>query len=122
MRLIIAGSRIITLTVAQIEDAIDKHFSNDEIKEVFSGGAIGVDRCGEHWANANGIDVKVFKPDYVNYPGKLAPKIRNQDMALQADALLAFWDGTSGGTAHMIATMVVLGKKVVVIDEFNRAK
>ena len=36
--------------------------------------------------------------------GKAAGIIRNLDMARNADALIAFWDGRSPGTANMIET------------------
>ena len=35
---------------------------------------------------------------------KAAGYIRNTEMAKNADALVAFWDGASFGTKHMIAT------------------
>ncbi len=34
--------------------------------------------------------------------GKSAGPIRNHQMALEGDALIAFWDGKSKGTKHMI--------------------
>jgi hypothetical protein len=36
-------------------------------------------------------------------------------MAQAGDILVAFWDGVSNGTAHMIQCMRQLGKPVVVI-------
>lgn len=47
--------------------------------------------------------------------GRSAGYIRNVWMAEEADALLAFWDGQSKGTAHMIKTMERMGKPVRVI-------
>jgi hypothetical protein len=48
--------------------------------------------------------------------GKSAGYIRNDEMAQYADMLIAFWDGTSKGTKHMIDLANKRGIKVVVID------
>jgi hypothetical protein len=40
---------------------------------------------------------------------------RNYQMAQAGDLLIAFWDGRSPGTAHMVRCMQQLGKPVVVI-------
>ncbi|WP_197026348.1 hypothetical protein [Polaribacter sp. Hel_I_88] len=34
--------------------------------------------------------------------GKAAGPVRNKEMAIYADALIAFWDGKSRGTKNMI--------------------
>jgi len=47
-----------------------------------------------------------------NTHGKAAGFLRNADMARVADRLIAFWDGSSRGTAHMIQTMEKMGKPV----------
>lgn len=41
---------------------------------------------------------------------------RNNQMAMDADTLIAFWDGKSTGTKDMINTMEKLGKRVRVIN------
>ncbi|AGI61755.1 chromosome segregation protein [Vibrio phage JSF3] len=46
----------------------------------------------------------------------LAGMKRNIQMAMDADSLVAFWDGKSHGTKDMIDTMVKLGKHVKVIN------
>ena len=47
--------------------------------------------------------------------GKAAGYYRNRQMAQAGDILVAFWDGVSNGTAHMIQCMRQLGNPVVVI-------
>ena len=42
-----------------------------------------------------------FPADWDKY-GKAAGYKRNEEMARNADALIAFWDGKSRGTKHMI--------------------
>ena len=51
--------------------------------------------------------------------GKAAGPIRNQEMAQVANGLIAFWDGTSRGTSHMINTMKELKKDVCVIKYYT---
>lgn len=48
--------------------------------------------------------------------GKAAGYIRNTEMAKNADALVAFWNGQSLGTKHMIATAEQLGLSVLVVE------
>jgi hypothetical protein len=73
-----------------------------EITEVVCGEAAGADTLGKRWALARGIPVKSFPPDLVKYGSPQAFLVRNQLMANYADALVAFWDGTSSGTFDMI--------------------
>jgi hypothetical protein len=98
MRVIIAGSRTIT-DFLEVNKAIED--SGFQITEVISGGAQGVDSLGAIWANAHGIPVKVFLPDWKTY-SKAAGPIRNGIMADNADALIICWDGKSKGSASMI--------------------
>jgi len=98
MKTIIAGSRTIT-DMAHISEAVDE--SGFEITEVVSGCADGVDKLGEEWADWMGLPVKRFPADWKQY-GKSAGYQRNEEMARYADALIAIWDGSSKGTAHMI--------------------
>jgi hypothetical protein len=100
MKTIIAGSRTIT-DMAHISEAVDE--SGFEITEVVSGCADGVDKLGEEWADWMGLPVKRFPADWKQY-GKSAGYQRNEEMARYADALIAIWDGSSKGTAHMIDT------------------
>ena len=74
------------------------------IDEVVSGDATGADTLGARWAEENNIPVHHFPADWEKY-GKQAGYIRNAEMGEYADALVAFWDGKSKGTGHMIKTM-----------------
>jgi len=47
--------------------------------------------------------------------GKAAGPKRNKEMAIAADALIAFWDGKSRGTKNMIELAKQKGLKVKVI-------
>ena len=68
---------------------------------IISGCANGADKLGEQFAEKNGITVERFPADWDKH-GKAAGHIRNHQMSLQADALIAFWDGKSRGTKNMI--------------------
>ncbi|MCK5016198.1 MAG: DUF2493 domain-containing protein [Candidatus Peribacteraceae bacterium] len=69
--------------------------------EIVSGGANGADQLGERYAKEKGHTLTVFKADWNKY-GKSAGYKRNAQMAKYADILIAFWDGESKGTKHMI--------------------
>jgi hypothetical protein len=114
MRVIIAGSRSITSYVAVL-DAIAASGWRDEITEVVSGRARGVDLLGEHWANRRHIPVKPFPvtdEDYQTYGRYQAPKVRNARMAEYADALILVWDGVSGGSADMLRRAKAHGLRI----------
>jgi len=82
-----------------VEDAILR--SKFEISTVLSGTADGVDRMGELWALNNGIPLVFFPANWREH-GKKAGFLRNTEMANNADALIAVWDGESPGTEMMI--------------------
>lgn len=82
--------------------------------EVVSGGAKGADALGEKYAVDSNMSLKEFHADWDRY-GKSAGYRRNVEMAEYADALIAFWDGRSKGTKHMIDIAKSKGLKVRVI-------
>jgi YspA, cpYpsA-related SLOG family len=110
MKVIVAGSRDITDT-GLVHQAITE--SGFAFTELVSGGAGGVDYCGESLAALHGMPVKVFPADWRVY-GRRAGMMRNRQMAHYADALVAVWDGESPGTYGMIEEMRRLGKPVYV--------
>ena len=71
---------------------------------IISGGARGADTLGEKYAQDEGFSLEVFPANWNKF-GKSAGFIRNEQMAEIADALIAFWDGKSHGTKHMIEIM-----------------
>lgn len=66
---------------------------------IISGGAKGIDTIGEAWADKQGIEKKIFIPDWDKY-GKQAGFIRNEDIIKNCDICLAIWDGGSNGTKN----------------------
>jgi len=100
MRMIIAGSRDF-VNYFMFKKLIQGH--KDKITTVISGGAEGADSMGEQFARENGIPFEVYPADWDKY-GRSAGSIRNELMASKAEGLIAFWDGQSRGTKHMIDT------------------
>ena len=68
---------------------------------IVSGGARGTDRMGERFAHENNIELHRFQAQWDKY-GKSAGYIRNKEMAVHGDLLIAFRKGPSVGTNHMI--------------------
>jgi len=79
----------------------DYYFSNQSNIEIVCGKAKGADSLGEKYAIENNIPIKYFPPDWLRF-NKSAGFIRNEEMAKYSDGLIAFWDGKSKGTKHMI--------------------
>lgn len=81
---------------------------------IISGHATGADALGERYAQERGLSCEQHPADWDRY-GKSAGYRRNADMANVADALIAFWDGQSRGTASMINLAKSKGLKVAVV-------
>lgn len=94
MKLGIIGSR--NLTVDNLEDYIP-----EDVTEIISGGAKGIDTCAQKYAEEHGIKTTVFKPNYERF-GRAAPIFRNTDIVVNSDKVIAFWDGESRGTHNAL--------------------
>lgn len=113
LRIIIAGSRDFDdfpKLMDSCNDILSKitNQHNDLNKvRIISGTARGADRLGEQYAKVVGYEVSRFSADWDGL-GKRAGYVRNAEMAKYAMAdgnygvLIAFWDGKSKGTKHMI--------------------
>ena len=105
LKVIIAGSR----TFSNFKDLVKycnkilyKKYKEGYIIEIVSGGARGADKLGEDYAKLNNFKYTVFEANWDMYDKK-AGYLRNEEMASYSDALIAFWDGKSKGTKHMIS-------------------
>lgn len=110
MRVIIAGSRDCT-DPAHVFWAVEESGWIPTV--VISGTAKGADQCGEQWAECFSIPVEKFPADWKTY-GRRAGYLRNEQMANNADALIALWNGKSAGTKHMIEIATRKGLAVFV--------
>lgn len=100
-RVIIAGGRDFD-DYDLVVSTMDKLLQNiTEPITIVCGMARGADTLGERYAISKGYEVAHFPADWGKF-GKAAGYKRNEQMAQNADALVAFWDGRSRGTKHMI--------------------
>ncbi len=114
MKVIIAGSRRGFISNDEISSILKDN--NLTPTEIFSGGARGIDACGEIWASDNNIKLSIF-PAQWDIHGKAAGPIRNKQMADGADVLVAILYPDSRGTLNMINTMKKLKKKTIVVKK-----
>jgi hypothetical protein len=101
MKVIIAGSRNFT-DFKKLCEACNGLLQDQTNIEIVSGAHYkGADKLGEKYAAEKGFPLTKFPADWNRY-GKAAGPKRNLQMAIFADALIAFWDGKSRGTCSMI--------------------
>lgn len=79
--------------------------------EIVSGRAKGPDMAGEKYGEFYSIPLKLFPAEWDKYGNRAGP-IRNNKMAVYADALVLIWDGKSKGSRHMRDAMLALNKPV----------
>ena len=99
-KVIVAGSRSFN-DYKLLKERLDYYFSN--VKPIIvCGEAKGADTLGKRYAEEKGYEIERH-PALWDKHGKAAGPIRNLEMAENADALIAFWDGKSRGTQNMIS-------------------
>lgn len=109
-RIIVAGSRSITdyKTIRDVLVELDIPTST-----IVSGNAVGVDSLGLQYAKEFNVPCEIYNANWDKY-GRSAGFIRNKEMANRAHMLVAFWDGKSPGTKHMIELAKDNGLDVIV--------
>ena len=107
MKLLIAGSR-------SIKNFDLSPYISQEVDTVITGGANGIDRLAEEYADLHRLSKVILRPRYDLY-GKAAPLKRNQEMVLPADAVLIVWDGHSKGAAHTLRFAEKHGKPLTLL-------
>lgn len=95
MKLAIIGSR-------SIGDIDLSSYISQEVTEIVSGGATGVDTLAGVYADKHRLSKRIIRPNYQRY-AKAAPIVRNEEIITYADAVLVFWDGVSKGTKSSLA-------------------
>jgi predicted Rossmann fold nucleotide-binding protein DprA/Smf involved in DNA uptake len=108
MKLAIVGSR--TFNDYEVIKDVLKEF---KITEIVSGSAEGADALAERYAAENNIPVKIFKPDWVKH-GHAAGQIRNEQIVVYADKVIAILDGISSGTRCSIDLATEQGKIMMI--------
>lgn len=94
MKVAVIGSR----KIKEIE--LSKYLP-ENVTEIVSGGARGVDTLARFYAEEHGLKLTEFLPKYELY-GRMAPLRRNMEIIEYADVVFAFWDGVSRGTKYVI--------------------
>lgn len=110
MKTIIAGSRD-GVSLKDVEKAVAE--CGWKITGVVCGCARGADTAGETIGIRMNVPIYKYPADWNKY-GRAAGLIRNTQMAENAEALIAVWDGRSRGTQNMIRTAKAKGLKVFV--------
>jgi len=114
MKIIIAGGRTFA-DYDLMERECDRIIGNYQGEiTIVSGTAGGADKLGERYAANRGYSVERHPANWDAY-GKSAGYRRNEEMAQCSNALIAFWDGVSKGTGHMINLANEYKLKVFVI-------
>jgi hypothetical protein len=74
---------------------------NGSVIKIISGMAKGADTLAICYADEHKLTKVLFPANWKSYP-RIAGFLRNEDMLSIATHLIAFWDGKSSGTKHMI--------------------
>ena len=106
MKAAIIGSRNLVINDLQ-------NYLPENVTEIVSGGAKGIDTCAKEYALAHGLKLTEFLPEYDKY-GRSAPLKRNLQIIGYADEVIAFWDGSSAGTKYVIDNCKKANKKITV--------
>jgi len=127
MRVIIAGSRdfnnfeSLEFEVIRIFKKLkaEGYFTTRNDITIVSGTAKGADKLGEKFAEKYNLKLERFPANWDKF-GKSAGYKRNQHMSTFAKedngVLIAFWNGSSKGTKHMIDIANKDGLKVFVVN------
>jgi hypothetical protein len=124
LRVIIAGGRDFNdynLLERNVNDILKIY---DNKIRIISGTAKGADQLGEKFAKDNHYELSRFPANWDLY-GKSAGYRRNAEMAKFAvengniGILIAFWNGKSRGTKHMIDLAKRYNLKIIYIIEYE---
>lgn len=124
LRVIIAGGRDFDdfpKLISSCTDILAQINVNFDRIRIVSGGASGADKLGEQFSKLRGYELTRFLAEW-NRLGKGAGYIRNTEMAKFASeqgnhgVLIAFWNGKSRGTKHMIDTARKYGLEVHIVN------
>jgi predicted Rossmann fold nucleotide-binding protein DprA/Smf involved in DNA uptake len=85
-----------------------------QVTMIISGGARGADELARQFAFERGIEIREYLPEWKRH-GRAAGQIRNRLIIDDADAVLAFWDGSSKGTRGGLEYARKQGKEIVIL-------
>jgi len=115
---LIVGSRSYT-DYASFKAKCDTLLADKADIEIVSGGASGTDAMAERYAHELGYSLQIFPAEWSRY-GKRAGYVRNREMhayisTFAERGVIAFWDGTSKGTAQSFALAKEFGNPIRVV-------
>lgn len=116
MRLAVVGSRDFE-DYSLLEKTIDEIITKRSliVEKIVSGGATGADSLAELYAIKRGYPMKVYKADWDKY-GKGAGPIRNTQIVMDSDLVIAFRKPGSRGTQNTIYQAEQNFVETIVID------
>lgn len=117
-KIIVAGGREFT-DVDLMKLELNRLWKEIGAFTIVSGGAKGADQLGESVALSASVPVVRYPADWDKY-GKSAGYKRNEAMARVADGLIAFWDGESKGTGHMIDIATREGLFPIIVIRYSK--
>lgn len=113
MKLAVIGSRDF-LDYELLKKELDRFRQHTNIDVIVSGGARGADTLAKRYADENGITPQIILADW-NLHGSDAGFLRNTDIVKECDAVMAFWNGKSGGTLDSMKKAKQAKKQVIQI-------
>lgn len=114
IKVIVCGGRDFNNFIL-LTERLDFYLQNQGKVELVSGGANGADTLAIDYGAMRHIPINVYYADWDAH-GKRAGYLRNEEMSRNATHCIAFWNGRSRGTSHMINLTRAAGLKVVVVS------
>lgn len=113
IKVIVCGGRDFK-DYALLIEKLDFFLQSYEKVEIVSGMAKGADSLALRYAAANNFPTRKFPADWDTH-GRSAGYKRNVQMSEYATHCVAFWNGTSKGTSHMIDLSKLMNLKLRVV-------
>jgi hypothetical protein len=114
LHLAIIGSRTFH-NYTLFKESIDPIWWDNPHMTIVSGGAKGADSLAARYAKERNLNIIEYWPDYLMYPKKIAPLRRNVLIIEKADRVVAFWDGSSPGTAYSMQLARNSNKPLIIV-------
>jgi len=117
MKIIVAGTRDYNdyITFCGYIDRLVERNKDKKILFISGAASTGADRLIINYCKERNLPCKEYPADWDNL-GKGAGYARNVEMSKVATHLIAFWDGKSKGTSHMIDLIIKRRTQYYVVD------